>query len=91
MNLIGELTKELKGETITLQEMEYIIYSTDLVNKIDLIYDKEVLDEQVIAYPLITEEEINNPRYLYIEFDFLERNEEEPWKSEIVIEDMYIM
>lgn len=91
MNLIGELTKELKGETITLQEMEYIIYSTDLVNKIDLIYDKEVLDEKVIVYSLILEEEINNPRYLYVEFDFIERKEEEPWKSEIIIEDIYVM
>lgn len=91
MNLIGELIKELKGETITLQEMEYIIYSTDLVNKIDLIYNKEVLDEKVIVYSLNLEEEINNPRYLYVEFDFIERNEEEPWRSDIIIEDIYVM
>lgn len=91
MNLIGELIKELKGETITLQEMEHVIYTTELVNKIDLIYDKEILEEKVIVYSLILEEEINNPKYLYIEFDFVERNEEEPWESEIVIEDIYVM
>lgn len=82
-----EVKKDLLGKAMLLQEVEGILYNSIDLYDVDVIYSADVLQEEVLAYPL----EDCTDMYVYIVIEFIHKNVGQPWLSMVVVKDLYMM